>query len=107
MLDIDDTEDRAYGQQQLSLFNTHHDNRCFMPIRICEATTGKPVAVFLRPGKTPDGIEVAMVVLRQAPGRDGLQPLPASWRHADNALEGSHHVALVGEAAGESGIGQG
>ena len=32
VLDIDDTEDRAYGQQQLSLFNAHHDSRCFMPI---------------------------------------------------------------------------
>jgi hypothetical protein len=62
VLDIDDTEDRAYGQQQLSLFNAHHDSRCFMPIHIYEATTGKPVAVFLRPGKTPDGIEVAMVL---------------------------------------------
>ena len=61
VLDIDDTEDRAYGQQQLSLFNAHHDSRCFMPIHIYEATIGKPVAVFLRPGKTPDGIEVAMV----------------------------------------------
>ena len=62
VLDIDDTEDRAYGQQQLSLFNAHHDSRCFMPIHIYEATTGKPVAVFLRPGKTPDGIEVATVL---------------------------------------------
>ena len=62
VLDIDDTEDRAYGQQQLSLFNAHHDSRCFMPIHIYEATTGKPVAVFLRPGKTPDGIEVAKVL---------------------------------------------
>ena len=29
VLDIDDTEDRAYGQQQLSFFNAHHDSRCF------------------------------------------------------------------------------
>jgi len=33
VLDIDDTN-RACGQQQLSLFNAHHDSRCFMPIRI-------------------------------------------------------------------------
>ncbi len=55
VLDIDDTEDRAYGEQQLSLFNTHHDSNGFMPIHIYEATMGKPVAVFLRPGKTPAG----------------------------------------------------
>src|SRR4249920_2254202 len=36
VLDIDDTKDRAYGQQQLSFFNAHHDSRCFMPIHIYE-----------------------------------------------------------------------
>ena len=33
-----------------------------MPIHIYEATTGKPVAVFLRPGKTTAGTEVALVL---------------------------------------------
>ena len=59
LLDIDDTEDRVHGGQQLALFNAHYDSRCFLPIHIYEATTGKPVAVILRPGKTPDGTEVA------------------------------------------------
>ena len=30
-LDIDDTVDVVHGHQQLSLFNAHHDERCFMP----------------------------------------------------------------------------
>jgi Transposase DDE domain group 1 len=68
LLDIDDTEDRVHGGQQLSLWNTDYDSRCFLPIPIYEATTGKPVAVILRPGKTPDGAEVAMV-LRHVIGR--------------------------------------
>ena len=63
VLDIDDTCDPAHGSQQLTLFNAHYGERCFLPIHICEATTGKPVAVILRPGKTPDGAEV-MLVLR-------------------------------------------
>jgi hypothetical protein len=62
VLDIDDTEDRVHGQQQLSLFHAHYDSRCFLPIHIYEATTGKPVAVILRPGKTPSGAEVALVL---------------------------------------------
>jgi hypothetical protein len=62
VLDIDDTEDRVHGQQQLSLFHAYYDSRCFLPIHIYEATTGKPVAVILRPGKTPDGAEVALVL---------------------------------------------
>ncbi len=36
--------------------------RCFLPIHVYEVTTGKPVAVILRPGKTPDGAEVALVL---------------------------------------------
>jgi hypothetical protein len=68
LLDIDDTEDRVHGGQQLSLFNAHYDSRCFLPIHIYEASSGKPVAVILRPGKTPDGAEVALV-LRHVIGR--------------------------------------
>jgi hypothetical protein len=57
VLDIDDTEDRVHGGQQLALFHAHYDSRCFLPIHIYEATTGKPVAVILRPGRTPGGAE--------------------------------------------------
>jgi len=57
-LDIDDTFDAVHGHQQLSLFNAHYDERCFLPIHIYEGTSGKPVAVILREGKTPTGVEV-------------------------------------------------
>ena len=33
-LDIDDTADTVHGHQQLSLFNAHYDERCFLPIHI-------------------------------------------------------------------------
>ncbi len=33
VLDIDDTEDRVYGHQELALFHAHYDSRCFLPIR--------------------------------------------------------------------------
>lgn len=52
-LDIDDTCDVVHGHQQLSLFNAHYDERCFLPIHVYEVVTGRPVAVILRPGKTP------------------------------------------------------
>jgi hypothetical protein len=54
-LDIDDTCDVVHGQQQLSLFNAHHDERCFLPIHVYDTATSRPVAVILRPGKTPSG----------------------------------------------------
>ena len=57
-LDIDDTADTVHGHQQLSLFNAHYDERCFMPVHIYDADTGHCVLTILRPGKTPDGKEV-------------------------------------------------
>jgi len=61
-LDIDDTVDVVHGHQQLSLFNAHYDERCFLPIHIYEAHSGKPVAMILRAGKTPSGEEVRTVL---------------------------------------------
>jgi Transposase DDE domain group 1 len=85
LLDIDDTEDRVHGGQQLALFNAHYDSRCFLPIHIYEATTGKPVAVILRPGKTPDGVEVALV-LRHVIGR-----IRARWPAVEIVVRGDSH----------------
>jgi Transposase DDE domain group 1 len=41
-LDIDDTCDVAHGHQQLSLFNAHYDDRCFLPIHVYDTATGPP-----------------------------------------------------------------
>jgi hypothetical protein len=68
VLDIDDTEDRVHGQQELALFNAHYDSRCFQPIHIFEAGSGKPVLSLIRPGKRPSGEEAARV-LRHVIGR--------------------------------------
>jgi hypothetical protein len=87
VLDIDDTEDRVHGGQQLALFNAYYDNRCFQPIHIYEATTGKPVAIILRPGKTPDGAEVTLV-LRHVIGR-----IRARWPAVDIVVRGDSHYA--------------
>ena len=57
-LDIDDNCDVARGHQQLSLFNAHYDERCFLPIHVYDTEKSRPVAVVLRPGKTPGGVEV-------------------------------------------------
>ena len=71
-LDIDDTVDVVHGQQQLSLFNAHYDERCFLPIHVYDTATSRPVAVLLRPGKTPSGRDVAILgVWCAASGRIG------------------------------------
>jgi hypothetical protein len=85
LLDIDDTEDRVHGGQQLALFNAHYDSRCFLPIHIYEATSGKPVAIILRPGKTPSGTEVALV-LRHVVGH-----IRARWPAVEIIVRGDSH----------------
>jgi hypothetical protein len=57
-LDIDDTLDVVHGHQQLSLFNAHYDERCFLPIHVYDTATSRPVAVLLRPGTTPSDVEI-------------------------------------------------
>ena len=87
VLDIDDTEDRVHGRQQLALFHAHYDSRCFLPIHIYEAATGKPVAVILRPGKTPDGAEVALVL------RHVVRAIRGRWPAVDILVRGDSHYA--------------
>jgi len=58
VLDIDDSCDVVHGCQQLSLFNAHYDERCFLPIHVYDTERARPVAVILRPGKTPSGVEI-------------------------------------------------
>ena len=61
-LDIDDTLDIVHGGQQLSFWNAHHNERCFLPIHVYHVETGKPVVVILLTGKTPAGQEVRTVI---------------------------------------------
>ena len=89
VLDIDDTEDEVHGGQQLALFNAHYDSRCFLPIHIYEASSGKPVAIFLRPGKTPGGAEVARV-LRHVIGR-----IRARWPRVEILVRGDSHYGRI------------
>jgi hypothetical protein len=85
LLDIDDTLDRVHGGQQLSLFHAHHDSRCFLPMHIYEATTGKPVAVILRPGKTPGGAEVALVL------HHVVKAIRRRWPRVEIVIRGDSH----------------
>jgi hypothetical protein len=87
VLDIDDTLDRVHGHQQLSLFHAHHDHRCFLPVHIYEAGSGKPVAIILRPGKTPDGAEVALLL------RHVVRAIRGHWPAVDILIRGDSHYS--------------
>jgi hypothetical protein len=84
-LDIDDTLDVVHGAQQLSLFHAHHDERCFLPIHIYDTATGRPVAVILRPGKTPSGREAAGYLRRL------YRRIRRHWPRAHLTIRGDGH----------------
>ena len=86
-LDIDDTCDVVHGHQQLSLFNAHYDERCFLPIHVYDTETSRPVAVILRPGKTPSGIEVRAHLRRL------VRRIRARWPTTRVLFRGDGHYA--------------
>ena len=85
VLDIDDTDDPAHGQQVLALFNAHVGATCFQPMLIFEATSGKPLLAMIRPGKRPAGKEIA-AVLRRVIGRIRLR-----WPQVKIVVRGDSH----------------
>jgi hypothetical protein len=62
MFDIDDTFVAAHGSQQLAFWNAHHDERGFATMHIYHVGSGAPVAMILRPARTPKGTEVRTVI---------------------------------------------
>ena len=87
VLDIDDTCDVAHGHQQLSLFNAHYDERCFLPIHVYDAKYSRPVAFVLRPGKTPGGVEVRAHLRRL------VRHIRKRWKKTRITFRGDGHYA--------------
>lgn len=51
ILDCDDSNFNAYGEQQGILFNNYYDEYCYMPLFIFEGISGKMILPLLRPGR--------------------------------------------------------
>src|SRR5437588_11344462 len=84
-LDIEDTLDVVHGHQQLSMFNAHYDERCFLPIHVYDTATSRPVAVLLRSGKTPSGREVRGHIRRL------VRRIRMHWPHTRLTIRGDSH----------------
>ena len=84
-LDIDDTVDVVHGMQQLSFWNGHHGERCFLPIHVYDTATGRPVAMLLRTGKTPSGVEVVGHIRRL------VRRIRRHWPDTHITLRGDGH----------------
>ena len=84
-LDIDETVDVVHGGQQLSFWNGHYGERCFLPIHVYDTATGRPVAMLLRTGKTPSGTEMASHVRRL------IRRIRRHWPDTAITLRGDGH----------------
>ena len=87
VLDIDDTEDEVHGEQQLALFNTYYDARCFLPLHIYEGQTGQLITAILRPGARPTGKQIVSILKRL------MAHLRQAWPQVEIFLRGDGHFS--------------
>ena len=69
------------------MFNAHYDERCFLPIHVYDTTTSRPVAVLLRPGKTPSGREIRGHLRRL------VRAIRCHWPRTHITIRGDSHYA--------------
>jgi len=86
-IDMDPSAHLTYGQQQLSLFNTHVGDHCLMPFYIFDGCSGKIMTAVLRPGKTPVAGEIITILKRLVAGIRERWPKTRIVFRAD-----SHHT---------------
>jgi hypothetical protein len=87
VLDLDDTEDRTHGAQQLSLFNGYYDGFCFEPLVIFEGKSGRLITAILRPGKRPTGKEIRSILKRV------VARIRNAWPKVTIVVRGDSHYA--------------
>jgi len=84
VLDVDDTFDAVHGEQQLRLFNAHHDEYGFQPIVVFDGE-GRFVTAVLRPAKRPSGREIRAFLRRL------VRQLRANWPRVEVLLRADSH----------------
>ena len=87
VLEMDHSEDRTHGQQELSFYNHHYGSHCYLPLFLFEGLSGKLITAVLRPGKRPTGRENAAIVGRV------VRHLRQAWPDTHIVLRGDGHFA--------------
>jgi hypothetical protein len=87
VLDLDHSEDRTHGEQELSSYNGHYGSHCYLPLFVFEGLSGHFITAVLRPGKRPTGAENASIVKRI------LTRLRQHWPETHIVLRGDSHFA--------------
>lgn len=87
VLDMDHSEDRTHGQQELAFYNHHYGSHCYLPLFLFEGLSGKFITAALRPGKRPTGRENAAIIGRV------VRRLRQAWPDTHIVLRGDGHFA--------------
>lgn len=64
IIDCDDTNNNAYGNQLQIVFNNYYGEYCFMPLHIYEGLSGKLITTILKPGRRSKGADVFSILKR-------------------------------------------
>jgi len=87
VLDMDHSEDRTHGQQELAFYNHHYGSHCYLPLFLFEGLSGKLITAVLRPGKRPTGRENAAIIGRV------VRCLRRAWPDTHIVLRGDGHFS--------------
>lgn len=64
IVDCDDTNNNAYGNQLQIEYNNYYGEYCFMPLHIYEGLSGKLITTILKPGRRSKSINVFSILKR-------------------------------------------
>ncbi len=85
ILDADDTNHNAYGNQLLIEFNKYYGEYVFMPLHIYEGLSGKLITTILKPGRRSKSVNVFAILVRI------IKLLREEWKDTLIILRGDSH----------------
>lgn len=100
-IDMDPTEDPTYGDQQLTFFNAHYDNWCYLPMITTVQFEQEPeqylVAPVLRPGNAKGSLGALSILRRLVPRLRKLFPHARIFVRMDGAFATPQVLAWLEE----------
>jgi len=85
IIDCDDTNNNAYGNQLQIKFNNYYGEYCFMPLHIYEGLSGKLITTILKPGRRSKAADVFSIVARL------VQFIRLYWKNTRIIIRGDSH----------------
>jgi Transposase DDE domain group 1 len=86
VLDVDDTEDRAHGQQEQVRYDAYYGGYCFLPLHLYEGLSGRLITAIFK-AKRFTGAQMLAVLKRL------VKRLRHAWPHTLLIVRGDSHFA--------------